>query len=261
MSEMMIKAVTFDLWHTVLEEPMKNFGEFLRKNRAKAMEEVFEEHGLPQPLEDLERAYDVQGQRLWDIWSRGLDIDQRAQIGIVLSELKIRADRADDALVEKLVRVYNEVLALVPPVPFDGAKELLGKLKDMGQSLAIISNTGRTGGKFFRGLMEGYGLAQYFDVTEDKGLILHDGTTQGKAELVAYEVWNLAPCKRILWINIKEITSIQGRVAVIVIDGSMQIVGARFGDGGDDSARKIAVLSAEGTGDDLEFFDRFYAGH
>ncbi len=164
MSEIMIKAVTFDLWHTVLEEPMENFGEFLRKNRAKAMEEVFEEHGLPQPLEDLERAYDVQGERLWDIWSRGLDIDQRAQIGIVLSELKIRADRADDALVEKLVRVYNEVLALVPPVPFDGAKELLGKLKDMGLSLAIISNTGRTGGKFFRGLMEGYGLAQYFDV-------------------------------------------------------------------------------------------------
>lgn len=164
MSGTMIKAVTFDLWHTVLEEPMEDFGEFLRKNRAMAMEEVFEAHGLPQPLEDIERAYDVQGQRLWDIWNRGLDIDQRAQMGIVLSELKIRADQVDDALMENLLRVFNEVLVLVPPVPFDGAKQLLGELKDMNLSLAIISNTGRTGGTFFRGLMDGYGLAQYFDV-------------------------------------------------------------------------------------------------
>jgi putative hydrolase of the HAD superfamily len=48
-------------------------------------------------------------------------------------------------------------------VPFDGASELLGSLKEKGLSLAIISNTGRTGGTFFRGLLEAYGLAQYFD--------------------------------------------------------------------------------------------------
>jgi FMN phosphatase YigB (HAD superfamily) len=92
MSDIMIRAVTFDLWHTVLEEPMENFSDFLRKNRAEAMEQVFAARGIPQSLEDLERAYDVQGKRLWDIWNRGADIDQEAQIGIVLSELGIRPD-------------------------------------------------------------------------------------------------------------------------------------------------------------------------
>ena len=164
MSEMMIKAITFDLWHTVLEEPMENFGEFLRENRTKAMEQVFEAHGLPQPLEDIERAYDVQGQKLWDIWSRGVDIDEEAQMGIVLSELGISADTVDDGLKENLRDVYHEVLARVPPVPFEGAEQLLGGLRDRGLSLAIISNTGRTGGAFFRELMEGYGLARFFDV-------------------------------------------------------------------------------------------------
>jgi putative hydrolase of the HAD superfamily len=163
MSETMIRAVTFDLWHTVIEEPMENFSDFLRKGRAEAMERVFEAHGTPHPLEEIERAYDVQGKRLWDIWSRGADIDERAQIGIVLSELGTRPDEADNAIVEDLIEVYNEVLARTPPVPFDGASELLGTLKDRGLSMAIISNTGRTGGEFFRGLLEEYGLAQYFE--------------------------------------------------------------------------------------------------
>ena len=100
-----------------------------------------------------------------------------------------------------------------------------------------------------------------FDAAKDKGLILDNGTAQGKAELVAYELRSSTAVQRVSWINIKEITSIQGCVAVIVIDGSMQIVGARLGDGGDDSARKLAVLSAEGTGDHLELLDRFHAGH
>lgn len=160
----MIKAITFDLWHTVLEEPMENFGEFLRENRTKAMEQVFEAHGFPQSLEDIERAYDVQGQRLWDIWSRGVDIDEESQMGIVLSELGITTDTVDDGLKENLLDVYHEVLARVPPVPFDGADQLLGGLRERGLSLAIISNTGRTGGAFFRGLLEKFGLARYFNV-------------------------------------------------------------------------------------------------
>ena len=164
MSDIMIKAITFDLWHTVLEEPMENFAEFLKENRTKAMEQVFEAHGLPQSLEDIERAYDVQGQRLWDIWSRGVDINEEAQMGIVLSELGISADTVDDGLTENLLDVYHEVLARVPPVPFDGAEQLLGGLRERGLSLAIISNTGRTGGAFFRGLLERFGLARFFDV-------------------------------------------------------------------------------------------------
>ena len=63
-----------------------------------------------------------------------------------------------------------------------------------------------------------------FEAAKDKGLILHNGTAHGKTELVAYEVRNITSCRN-GWITIKEITSIQGRVAVIVIDGSMQFVG------------------------------------
>ncbi|MFQ6106468.1 MAG: HAD family hydrolase [Thermoplasmata archaeon] len=159
----MMRGVTFDLWHTVLEEPMENFGEFLREKRANAMRDVFAEYGLVLPLKEIERAYDVQGQRLWEIWNRGLDIDQNAQIGIILSELGITADQVDEALLESLLRPYNDALSIVPPTPFEGAKELLGKLRERGIALAIISNTGRTGGDFFRELMKSYGLAGYFD--------------------------------------------------------------------------------------------------
>ncbi|MFQ5910382.1 MAG: HAD family hydrolase [Thermoplasmata archaeon] len=164
MSEKMIRGMTFDLWHTVLREPMEDFAGHLRNERTIALTDVFREHGLVTRLEDIERAYDVQGQRLFDIWNRGVDIDQRAQIGIILSELGISADQVDETLIGDLMRQYTDVLALVPPVPFDGANELLGKLKNRGMSLAIISNTGRTGGDFFRELMKNHDLAHYFDV-------------------------------------------------------------------------------------------------
>lgn len=159
-----MRGITFDLWHTVVEEPMKDFSTFLKQNRAKEMNEALHRHGLEFEVEDVERAYDMQGKRLWHIWGRGVDIEQRAQIGILLSELGLRHDDIADSLVDDLVFLNDDVLARNPPVPFDGASELLSGLREKGLKLAIISNTGRTGGKFFRGLMETLGLAQYFDV-------------------------------------------------------------------------------------------------
>lgn len=164
MSERMIRGITFDLWHTVLREPVEDFSGFLRRKRTRMMMEVFHNHNLPLHLEGIERAYDVQTERLWQIWNRGVDIDQKAQIGIMLSELGIPADQVDEALVEDLLRPYNDAISLVPPVPLDGAGELFTSLKNRGMSLGIISNTGRTHGDFFRGLLGKYDLARYFDV-------------------------------------------------------------------------------------------------
>jgi FMN phosphatase YigB (HAD superfamily) len=46
MSERMIRGITFDLWHTVLREPMENFTDFLKKKRSKAMMEILHDPGL-----------------------------------------------------------------------------------------------------------------------------------------------------------------------------------------------------------------------
>lgn len=164
MSEIMIKGITFDLWHTVLREPMENFTGFLKEKRSKAMMEVLLDHGLSFPLEEVERAYDVQTDRLWEIWNRGVEIDQKAQIGLMLSALGIPAKDIEEALAEDLLGPYNEAISIVPPVPFDGASELFADLRERGISLAIISNTGRTHGEYFRELMDAVGLARYFDV-------------------------------------------------------------------------------------------------
>lgn len=164
MSERMIRGITFDLWHTVLREPMEDFSGFLKDKRTKAMMEILHDYGLSFPLEDVERAYDVQTDRLWEIWNRGVEIDQKAQIGVMLSALGIPAREIDEALAENLLTPYNEAISLVPPVPFDGASELFADLREKGISLAIISNTGRTHGEFFRELMDAIDLARYFDV-------------------------------------------------------------------------------------------------
>lgn len=160
----MIKGITFDLWHTVLREPMENFTGFLKEKRSEAMMEVLHGHGLSFPIEEVERAYDVQTDRLWEIWNRGAEIDQKAQIGVMLSALGIPAKDIDEVLVEDLLGPYNDAISLVPPVPFDGASELFAGLRGKGISLAIVSNTGRTHGEFFRELMDTLDLARYFDV-------------------------------------------------------------------------------------------------
>lgn len=164
MSERMIRGITFDLWHTVLKEPMENFTEFLKEKRSKAMMEVLQNHGLSFPLEEVEKAYDVQTDRLWEIWNRGVEIDQKAQIGLMLSALGIPAKEIDEPLAEDLLDPYDKAISIVPPIAFDGAGELFADLKEKGISLAIISNTGRTQGEYFRGLLDSLDLARHFDV-------------------------------------------------------------------------------------------------
>ncbi len=61
--------------------------------------------------------------------------------------------------------------------------------------------------------------------------------------------------ERCLFDGVKEVASVQGRIAVEVKDGTMEIVGARFGDNISDSAVVATILGREVQGLDLEFFD------
>ena len=65
------------------------------------------------------------------------------------------------------------------PRPVAGAVEALSALRELGVTLAIISNTGRTPGTVLRVLMGNMGILEYFDATTFSNEILVRKPSEG----------------------------------------------------------------------------------
>src|SRR5579863_1524882 len=77
-------------------------------------------------------------------------------------------------------------------------------------------------------------LAYAFVVGKEKGAVLHNGTANGAAKLIALERWNGAA--------IKIISGIEGAVAEKLISAAVEAIGPRAGDGVDNTAGGLAVI-------------------
>ncbi len=159
----MLKAISFDLWETLLTDTpeLSRRQERLRLER---MERVLMERGFAAEADRIETAY----RRLWHrchelYWSRDEDIACRVQIEHFLEELDLDAATFDEASLAALEEAYAGAAIDVLPSVVPGAYEVVAGLRERGYRIGLISNTGRTPGYALREILDRLGLASSID--------------------------------------------------------------------------------------------------
>ncbi len=161
---MPLKAVTFDLWQTLLLDTPEGL-ERARAERVRGVWEVLRRRGFPLALPSVANAYDGVAVRLEQLWAAQRDVGSREQVRLILENLALE-ERVppEDPLMEDLKDAYTLPILSALPVVNAGAREVLARLRDVGLRLAVVCNTGRTPGRMLRLVLDRLGLARFLSV-------------------------------------------------------------------------------------------------
>jgi putative hydrolase of the HAD superfamily len=169
----MLKAVTFDLWQTLILDTPEGLRR-ARADRVRGLHQALAGSGIGVGMAAVERAYDAVGARLEEIWATRRDVGSRGQVRLLLECLGLDgAVPADGGLMDALDAAYCLPILSALPVPNGGALEVLRALHARGLGLGLVCNTGRTPGNMLRVVLDRLGLAPYLGVlsfSDDVGL-------------------------------------------------------------------------------------------
>jgi putative hydrolase of the HAD superfamily len=160
----MLKAVTFDLWQTLLLDTPEGLRR-ARADRVGGIRDALARQGFGVELAAVGRAYDAVGPKLEDVWASRRDVGPRGQVRLLLECLGLAGGvSAQGALMDALEDAYCLPILSAMPVLNPGARDVLETLQSRGVRLALICNTGRTPGKMLRLVLERLGLTGYLTV-------------------------------------------------------------------------------------------------
>ena len=152
----MMRAITFDLWNTLLED--KHYTEY----RIDSLSRILGVEGFQIPKEDLLTAYRSatdRYRRMWEINHRHLHVDKRVEHMLKQLEIEL-SDDVKLSIVEEFTRAFT----VDPPSFKEDVKEVLERLGDY-YVMGIISDTGVTPGTIIREHLERTGILQFFSST------------------------------------------------------------------------------------------------
>lgn len=160
----MLKAVTFDLWQTLLLDTPEGLRR-ARADRVGGIQDALARRGFGLDLAAVERAYDAVGPRLENVWVTRRDVGPRDQVRLLLECLGLDGGlSAHGKLMDALEDAYCLPILSAMPILNAGARDVLETLQGRGLRLALICNTGRTPGKMLRLVLERLGLLGYLSV-------------------------------------------------------------------------------------------------
>ncbi len=165
MTESAVRAITFDLWDTLLiddsDEP-KRAAQGLRSKPAErcALVQEFLERHEPISRELLEVAYATTNAAFRQVWyGQNVTWTVRERLSVLLKGLGRTLPEPE---LDELVRLHEEMELAVKPDLAPGVEEVLSGLKGKYQ-MAVISDAIFTPGRALRQILADYGLLQYFD--------------------------------------------------------------------------------------------------
>src|SRR2546428_11486463 len=155
---MAIKGVTFDWWGTVVEIPAVPdiYDETMREIRVDRVAKGLEEAGVRVNRTLLCGAYDAQTDLLLRTWNDLRDLSVEEQPRAYLGLLGVGEGRED--LIRTLQEAFGSAIEARLPVLYPDIGGTLRALRDRGYRTGLISNTGRTGGRFLRPVQDRLGI-------------------------------------------------------------------------------------------------------
>ncbi len=160
------RAVTLDLWLTLISEPDgSNFSTNRRILRADGALAVLAEYGEFFDRARVVDVFDVISETINADHALGLDMYFGDRIVQTLAMLDERLPaRIDPDGIEKLWEVIDASLDDSPPTLMPGALEAVQELSRKPVKLGIISNTGNSSGRAYGRMFKAMGIDGFFDV-------------------------------------------------------------------------------------------------
>ncbi len=153
----MIKAVTFDLWNTLISE-----GSY-EDLRVELLTKILNEEGIPREHNEVRKAYFAAHERAHKIGRkenyRYVSPDER--LGYTLEDLRASLPTNLKTLI---LKEFKETILRCPPSLVEGVNDVLRFLKS-NYRLGIICDTSMTPGKVLRIMLERAQVLGFFEAT------------------------------------------------------------------------------------------------
>jgi putative hydrolase of the HAD superfamily len=157
---MTIKGVTFDWWGTIAVIPARSDSGAMREFRIARLEALLRDRGVRSARSELLEAYDRQGELLESVWAEHRELPPDEQVRAFMQFAGLDGGDADT------VRVIDEAIhaAIVsrPPATFPDIEGTLRSLFERGLPIGLISNTGRSWGRYLTEVQNAAGIGRYF---------------------------------------------------------------------------------------------------
>jgi len=149
-----VRAITIDFWGTLLFDPPSSDNRY-KTRRMKDFETILGGAGVRTSATALDRAYDESASHLGRIWAKHRDVPVEDHVRAIVGGIdRALATRLPGDVLAALVDAYARPILMVPPAVDDGALKALRTLRDLGYTLAVVSNTMRTPGTTLRRVLE-----------------------------------------------------------------------------------------------------------
>jgi putative hydrolase of the HAD superfamily len=157
-----VKAVTFDLWETLLFERDGDSG---RRSAARCsgVAEAFDRLGVHVPAEQVDSAMKQVIASLVKVWDSNVDVSHVEQLELLVRSCSKGSLALKNEWVEELSSAYVSPFFESPPYLNPDAISVLGDLAEAGKQIGLICNTGLTPGFALRRFLESEGALRYFD--------------------------------------------------------------------------------------------------
>ena len=158
-----VKAVTFDLWETLLFEEDGSDLE-RRAIRCNRLTQLLNRLGLVTSVEEVETALKETAFALMKIWDKNRDVPHLDVIRIFFKYASRGRLSLKSEWLNELSKAYVSPLFEVPPYLNPDSGEVLEWLMKEKKQAGIICNTGMTPGAELRRFLSQAGVAKYFRV-------------------------------------------------------------------------------------------------
>ncbi len=151
---LMIKAITFDCWDTLLDDDVSR-----TKKRKEFWHQTFNKKGFPLTEDEVNILFSQEGMIFQNyIVENRKTPDSRMRVNTITELAKVQIPESE----KEKIAIYCDRIALEcrPPV-VPGIKEVLQELTKV-YTLAVICNTGWHSGSTVRKLLEDYDFPKYF---------------------------------------------------------------------------------------------------
>jgi HAD superfamily hydrolase (TIGR01549 family) len=157
-----IRAVTFDLWETLLFE--KNGANSRRSLlRCQSLTKTLNDLDIGVSIEKTNAAMDAVAVRLVSVWAENRDLSHRDQLTIFLNSATDGKTDLSEDLYGVLSEAYVSAIFDDPPHLNPDAREVLCELKKRQMGIGLICNSGITPGFALRRLLRNEGVLEFFD--------------------------------------------------------------------------------------------------
>lgn len=158
-----IRAVTFDLWETLL---LERDGASSQRNsiRCNNLARVFKEFGIDVSAQQIMSTMETMFSWLVSVWEKNYEVTHLDQIRFIDEAASNGSAVPKEEWLEKLSSAYVSPVFELPPYLNPDAVRLLQWLKNKDKKTGLICNVGMTPGFVLRRFLRKEGVEEYFDV-------------------------------------------------------------------------------------------------